>query len=284
MIDLHVHTTASDGTATPTEVIAEAKTIGLEAISITDHDTFAAYDEAVPAARDAGLQLIWGIEISTKLMQPGKPHGKTVHLLGYFMKGPTPEFLEWIEEHQRARHERNLQLCDRLKELGIDVSIDEVKQLGRNMAGRPHFARVMMQKGYVQTIQEAFDKYLDERGSAYVEKHDPTLAEGIRHIRDSGGVASLAHPIRLNKFGTQEEDTIRQMAKMGMHAIEAYHSDHTEKHLERYQLMARRYDMAVTGGSDYHGDNKPDVKLGTGRNNNVAVPNKLLDRLRGLSR
>lgn len=284
MIDLHVHTTASDGTATPTEVIAEAKKIGLEAISITDHDTFAAYDEAVPAAREAALQLIWGIEISTKLMQPGKPHGKTVHLLGYFMKGPTPEFLEWIEEHQRARHERNLQLCDRLKELGIDVSIDEVKQLGRNMAGRPHFARIMMQKGYVQTIQEAFDKYLDERGTAYVEKHDPALAEGIRHIRDSGGVASLAHPIRLNKFGTQEEDTIRQMAKMGMHAIEAYHSDHTEKHLERYQLMARRYDMAVTGGSDYHGDNKPDVKLGTGRNNNVAVPNKLLDRLRGFSR
>jgi len=284
LIDLHIHTTASDGSATPAAVIQEAKSIGLEAISITDHDTFDAYEEAVPAAREAGLQLIWGIEISTKLVQPGKPFGKTVHLLGYFPKSPTPEFLEWIKEQQQARHERNIQLSERLRELNIDVTIDEVKALGRNMAGRPHFARLMVRKGYVQTIQEAFDKYLDERGQAFVEKHDPALAEGIRHIRDAGGVSSLAHPVRLNKLGTQEEDLIRQMAKMGMHAIEAYHCDHTERHLERYQLMARRYDLTVTGGSDYHGDLKPDVKLGTGRNNNIVVPNKVLDRLRALTR
>lgn len=284
MIDLHVHTTASDGTASPTEVIAEAKAAGLDALSITDHDTFAAYDEAVDAARQAGIPLIWGIEISTKLVQPGKPHGKSVHLLGYFMKGPTPDFEQWIIALQEARRERNLQLIDKLQELGLEITIEEVQALGRNMTGRPHFARVMVQKGYVSTIQEAFDKYLDEKGAAYVDKHEPTLAEGIRHIRDAGGVASLAHPVRLNKMGSQEEDLIRQMAKMGMQALEAYHPDHTDRNQERYQMLARRYDLATTGGSDYHGDNKPGIKIGTGRQNNIAVPTKVLDRLRGLSR
>ncbi len=160
MIDLHVHTTASDGTVPPAEVIAQAKAIGLDAISITDHDTFAAYEEAEPAAKQLGLNLIWGIEISTKLVQGGKGHGRSVHLLGYFIKGPTPEFLDWVGNQAAVRHQRNLELCARLQELNIDITIDEVRSLGRNMAGRPHFARLMVQKGYVQTIQEAFDKYL----------------------------------------------------------------------------------------------------------------------------
>ena len=110
------------------------------------------------------------------------------------------------------------------------------------------------------------------------------LAEGIRHIKDAGGVASLAHPVRLNKFGAQEEDLIRQMAKMGMQAIEAYHPDQTDRHQERYQMLARRYDLITTGGSDFHGENKPGVMLGTGKGNNVAVPNKVIDRLKALSR
>lgn len=286
MIDLHIHTTASDGTCRPAEVIEQAKALGLDAVSITDHDTFDAYEEAAPAARAAGIQLIWGIELSTKLLHHGHPHrhGRTVHLLGYFLKGPTAEFLEWVAAQQQARHERNLRLCERLRALGIDITIEEVRAVGRNMTGRPHFAKVMVEKGYVKSVQEAFDKYLDEHGAAYVEKHDPTLAEGIRHVRDAGGVASLAHPVRLNRTGAQEEDLIRQMAKMGMQAVEAYHSDHPVGLQERYQMLARRYNLIVTGGSDFHGDIKPEVKLGTGRNNNIVVPNKILDRLRAATR
>jgi len=152
------------------------------------------------------------------------------------------------------------------------------------MAGRPHFASLMVEKGYVSTLQEAFDKYLDEKGAAYVDKHDPSLAEGIRQVREGGGISSLAHPIRLNRFGREEEDLIRQMAKMGLHAIEAWHSDHTVRHRERYEFLAQTYRLAVTGGSDFHGDNKPGVELGTGKGNNVAVPRKVLERLRSLAR
>lgn len=285
MIDLHIHTTASDGTWTPEQVVTAAKQSGLDAIAITDHDTFAGYEEALPVAAREGVPLICGIELSTKLA-PMSPNGrpKTIHLLGYFLRPPAAPLLEWVKAQQAIRHERNVQLSARLAELGVPVTLEEVRQRGRSMAGRPHFASLMVEKGYVSSLQEAFDKYLDEKGAAYVDKHDPSLAEGIRQVREAGGVSSLAHPIRLNRFGREEEDLIRQMAKMGLHAIEAWHSDHTERHRERYEILAQRYRLAVTGGSDFHGDNKPGVALGTGKNGNVNVPRKVLERLRGLVR
>jgi 3',5'-nucleoside bisphosphate phosphatase len=285
LIDLHTHTTASDGTWTPEQLILGAKRAGLDAVAITDHDTFAGYEEAQPVAARESVQLICGIELSTKL-QPASESGrpKTVHLLGYFLRPPAPALLEWVKTQQAVRHERNLQLCVRLAELGVPVTIDEVRQRGRSMAGRPHFAAIMVEKGYVSTLQEAFDKYLDEKGVAYVDKHDPSLAEGIRQVREAGGITSLAHPIRLNRFGRAEEDLIRQMAKMGLQAIEVWHADHTARHRERYEDMAHHYRLAITGGSDFHGDNKPGVELGTGKDSNVNVPRKVLERLRALAK
>lgn len=285
MIDLHTHTTASDGTWTPEQLVLGAKKSALEALAITDHDTFAGYEEARPIAAREGVQLICGIELSTKMAPPsGTGRPRTVHLLGYFLRPPDPAMLDWVKSQQAIRHERNLQLCARLAELGVPVTIEEVRERGRSMAGRPHFAAIMVEKGYVSSLQEAFDKYLDEKGAAYVDKHDPSLAEGIRQVREAGGIPSLAHPIRLNRFGREEEDLIRQMAKMGLQAIEAWHSDQTSRHRERYEFLATRYRLAVTGGSDFHGDNKPGVELGTGRGNNVAVPKKVLERLRSLAR
>jgi hypothetical protein len=284
LIDLHIHTTASDGTWTPEEVVGEAKRLGLDAIAITDHDNFEGYDQARPAAASAGIPLLCAIEVSTKYIAPERRKPKTVHLLGYFFKAPSEDFRNWIAEQQQVRHERNVELAAKLQALDIDITIEEVRAMGRSMAGRPHFARILMEKGYVSSIQEGFDIYLDEKGKAYVEKHDPTLAEGIRRIRDGGGVVSLAHPCRLGRFGRQEEDLIRQMAKMGLQAIEAYHSDQDARQQERYEFLARRYDLAVTGGSDFHGDNKPGVALGSGKGNNIAVPRKLLDRLRMIGR
>jgi predicted metal-dependent phosphoesterase TrpH len=286
LIDLHTHTTESDGTFGPAAIVESAQAARLDAAAITDHDTFAGFDQAAPMAAAAGFELICGIELSTKMPSGDRPRGKTVHLLGYWLKsGPSPEFRDWLEELQASRRERNARLVDRLRELGLEITLEEVQAIGRSMTGRPHFARVMVDKGYVKTSQEAFDKYLDEKGAAYVDREEPTLAEGIRHIRSSGGVSSLAHPIRLGKrIPAQEEDLIRQMVKMGLQAIEVYHSDHNERDTERYQRIARRYDLAVTGGSDFHGEAKPGVLLGSGRNGNVVVPNKVLDRLRILSR
>ncbi len=284
MIDLHTHTTASDGSYSPEQLVEAAKSLGLQALAITDHDTFEGYDEAAPIAARAGLNLICGIELSTKFQEMGRPRPRTVHLLGYFFNPPSQDFRDWIKSLAQARHERNLELCAVLQSMDVAITIDEVRAVGRNMTGRPHFAQLLVQKGYVKTIQEAFDVYLDEKGKAYVEKQDPTFQEGLRQIRSGGGITSVAHPIRLGKHGVQEEDLIRQLAKMGLQALEAYHSDHPPRYQERYEFLARRYGLAVTGGSDFHGEIKPDVHLGTGKDNNVNVPRPLLDRLRMVAR
>jgi 3',5'-nucleoside bisphosphate phosphatase len=284
LIDLHTHTTASDGTFSPAELVQAAHAAELSAVAITDHDTLAGYDEARPIAEGLGLELVCGIELSTKMPMPGRPRPKSVHLLGYFPKRePSPEFREWIQHLQASRRERNRKLAARLQELDIDITLEEVESLGRLMAGRPHFAQLLVKKGYVKTLQEAFDRYLDESGAAYVDREEPMFGEGVRRIVDGGGVPSVAHPIRLGRRRPNEEaDVLRQMAKMGMMAIEAYHSDHSSHDVERYQMIARKYGLAVTGGSDFHGENKPDVDLGTGRHGNVSVPNKVLDRLKQL--
>jgi predicted metal-dependent phosphoesterase TrpH len=286
LIDLHTHTNESDGTLTPAELINSAVAAGLGAVAITDHDTLAGHDAAVPLAREAKIDLVCGIEMSTKMVTPDRPRGKSVHLLGYWVhEQPGPEFREWIARLKASRHDRNIRLADKLQSLGMDIKLEEVQSLGRSMAGRPHFARLMLERGYVTTLQEAFDKYLDESATAYVEREEPTLAESIRHIRASGGIPSLAHPIRLGKrVPSQEEDVVRQMVKMGLRAIEVYHSDHTPRDQERYQWLAKRYDLAITGGTDFHGENKPGVMLASGRNGNVQVPAKVLDRLRQLPR
>lgn len=278
MIDLHSHTTASDGTSAPDELVRLAVQAGLDALAITDHDTFAGYDQALPHARALGLRLICGIELSTKIHQPVR---KTVHLLGYFLSGtPSPGFLGWIANLQESRRDRNRRLAVRLQSMGIDIHLDEVEALGRTMAGRPHFARLMVAKGYCVNSREAFDKYLDESAAAYVDREEPTIAEGIRQIHAGGGVTSLAHPIRLGKRNHEEEEAlIASIVDDGLDAIEAFHSDHSRADVQRYIAIAGKYGLKVTGGSDFHGANKPLVSLGHGLNGNLEVPTSVLDEL-----
>src|SRR5689334_6118288 len=177
MIDLHSHTTASDGTFSPAQLVEEAGRRGVSTLGITDHDTFSGYDRAVPLARQAGLELVCGIELSTKL------HGHSVHLLGYFLKDPAPAFRTWIGELQASRRERNQRLIARLRELGLELTLAEVEARGGEMTGRPHFARVLIEKGYVKNMQEAFDKYLDESAPGYVDRREPAFAEAAKNIR-----------------------------------------------------------------------------------------------------
>ncbi len=284
MIDLHTHTTASDGTFTPSELINAAKKLGLEALAITDHDTFDGYDEARPLAEAAGLPLICGIEVSTNLPRPGGGRARSVHLLAYFFTEAPESIRSWIIGQQQMRRERNASLVARLNESGIEITLDEVRELGKNMMGRPHFAQILLRKGYVATLQEAFDRYLGESGIAYVEKHDPGLEEAVTAIVGSGGIASLAHPVRIGLRDTAERDLILRVKRLGMQAIEVHHSDHAAEHRELYGSIAAELGFAVTGGSDFHGGNKPEVDLGTGRRGNVEVPRELLDRLREIAR
>lgn len=281
MIDLHTHTDESDGTFTPAELVRAAVDAGLEALGITDHDTLEGYDAAAPLARGAGLDLVCGIELSAKRHRIAGMSGRSVHLLGYFLDGPPPvEFREWLKGIQWGRRDRNRRLAARLQSLGVNVAIADVERLGRAQAGRPHFARAMMQKGYVGSMEEAFDRYLDESARAYVEREEPEVEAGIQKLREAGAVVSLAHPIRLKQRNPWTfEKRIATLSQHGLGAMEVYHSDHSPEDTELFLALARRYGLAVTGGTDFHGDNKPGLALGTGYGN-VAVPRAVLDELR----
>lgn len=275
MIDLHTHTNLSDGSYSPAQLIEYAVKVGIEILAITDHDNFAGYDEALAMAQYAGLELICGIEISTKF------ENQSVHVLGYFFDTDhITELRSWIEALKASRRERNIRLAARLRELGIACTLEEAEARGRGMTGRPHFAQILVEKGYVETYQKAFDYYLDESAEAYVPRIEPTLIEGVARIRQAGGVASLAHPVRLKRDLRSLMPLLRDS---GINAIEAFHSDHTAEQTESYAGLARAYGLLVTGGSDFHGTSKPDVQLGTGRDKNLRIPMNLVERLKTAS-
>jgi predicted metal-dependent phosphoesterase TrpH len=276
MIDLHSHTDESDGTFTPAELVAEAKRVGLSALAITDHDTIRGYELAVPIAAAAKLELICGIELSTRL------GGSSVHLLGYFPCHPAPaDFRQWLDFLLESRRDRNRRLIQRLQSLGVDITLEEVEKRGRSLTGRPHFARVLVEKGYAKDIQDAFDEFLDESAKGYVQRHEVPIDEAIRRLVDAGGVASLAHPVRVAKNDWSKlTEYVGKMAAMGMRAIEVYHSDHSPENVAFYLSLAQRFGLTPTGGSDFHGDNKPNISLGTGQRGNLCVADEILAELK----
>jgi hypothetical protein len=273
LIDLHSHTNESDGSLSPAALIEDAVRDGVTVLAITDHDTLTGYDLAVPAAHAAGLELVCGIELSTKL------RGHSTHLLGYFpAAGPLQEFRQWVRGQQQARKDRNIRLVARLRELGFDITLEEAEARGRGMTGRPHFAAILLEKGYVQDYRQAFDEYLDESAQAYVYRQEPTFAEGVAVVRQAGGIASLAHPTRVRG---DVAEMMPELCAAGLNAIEAYHSDHTGQDTQYFEELARRYGLLVTGGSDFHGETvKPGVKLGSGFEGNLRVPPEVMDHLR----
>lgn len=276
MIDLHVHTTESDGSLTPEEIVPAARQAGLEALAITDHDTLDGYDRARAPAAEAGLDLVCGVEISTRFVVSLRP--RSAHLLAYFpLEPPGEPFRRWLLEVQQRRRRRNERLAERLCELGLHVSLEEVSALARKLTGRVHFARVLLRKGYVRSIGEAFAVYLGEGGKAYVPLEKISLEEAIARVAAAGGLACLAHPGRL-PWNLREH--LNELCAMGLAGLEAYSSEHTGEQTEMYLELARSWNLLVTGGSDFHGAGKPDVKLATGRNGNLAVPRSVLTNLR----
>lgn len=272
MIDLHSHTTASDGTFSPAQLVDEAGRAGVRILGITDHDTFSGYDQALPLAHQTGLDLVCGIELSSKL------HGHSVHLLGYFLSADgLGDFRTWIGDLQASRRDRNVRLIARLRELGLDITLEEVEARGGGMTGRPHFAQLLIEKGYVSNMQQAFDDYLDESAKGYVTRREPQFAEAVRHIRGAGGIASLAHPVRLRE---ELAAILPELRAAGLNAIEAYHSDHSPEQTALYLQLAKQHGLLVTGGSDFHGAVKPEIRLGTGRDGNLRIPEDVVYRLR----
>jgi predicted metal-dependent phosphoesterase TrpH len=274
-IDLHTHTTHSDGSASPEELIALASAKRARAVAITDHDTVSAIAEARAVADRFGIEFVAGIEISAEYSSG------TMHILGYCIDDKSTALAAKLGELQKARERRNPRIASRLQSLGFDISYDEVVEVaGNQVVGRPHFARLMIEKGYVASIQEAFDRFLKKDADAYVEKARLSPGESIALIHEAGGVAVLAHPYQLKLPSYQEVDQlVGELAELGLDGIEAIYSRHSAAERASYSAVATRHGLLVTGGSDYHGSYKPDIGIVTGLGD-LDVPYELLEALK----
>ena len=258
LIDLHVHSNASDGTYAPAEVVRLAKEGGLRALALTDHDTIDGLAEAVAAGPRYGVEVIPGVEVSARFP------GGSMHILGLDINFPNGHLNERLAVLKRARAERNPQIIAKLNALGIKLTLKQVEKLsGQGQMGRPHIARALMEAGYVRSIQEAFDLYLRYDGQAYVPKFRFPPAEAIAMIREVQGVPVLAHPFTLNLGSAAAlKNTLEELMALGLAGVEAIYSDHTPEQEALYLRLAEELGLLVTGGSDFHGDNKPEVSLG----------------------
>ncbi len=277
-IDLHCHSTASDGTLPPEEVVRLAHRSGLAGLSLTDHDTIAGIAPAAAEAAKIGLAFLPGIEISCTYPAPG-----TMHLLGYGVHPHSPVLTEMTRGLIAARDNRNPQIIHRLNELGVSITMAEVDaQAGDAVVGRPHIAAVLLRKGYVSSIKNAFDKYLGQGASAYFDKERLSPKCAFELVQQSGGLVVLAHPIQLRTQNDSELDrVVKDLVDLGLDGIEVFHSDHDAAWVDKTNAIADRYNLLKTGGSDFHGTNKKDIQLGTanGRRIPKAFLDALLDRL-----
>ncbi len=282
-IDLHAHTNESDGTLPPEELIALAAASKLDALAITDHDTIEGYSKARVCARDAGVDLICGIELNSRLYFPPGDDYRSVHLLGYFPNdAPSAAFTERLHRAHEDRRIRNGKLIEVLRKLGLEITLQEVEARGRSLTGRPHFARVLVEKGYASSFEDAFTRYIGESAPSFVERQSQTTEEAIQTIREGGGIPSLAHPVRLSLPREAERAVIIRLKDAGLMALEAWHSEHSPELQAHYKSLAKDLELLVTGGSDFHGGPKPGVKLGTGLKDNIRVPRSVLENMRQL--
>lgn len=280
--DLHIHSTASDGTDAPQHLPRLAQDAGLAGFALTDHDTTAGLPAADAAARRRRITFVPGIELSADpdVLNTGASRG-TLHILGYFIRHDDPT-LRAIQQNLRdARAARNPQMIERLNGLGVNIRYDEVlAEAGATnkrdaIIGRPHIAQVMVNKGYVKTIHEAFTRYIGMQGAAYIRKDRLGAAEAIDAIHHAGGVACFAHPVQL---GLADDDQlaliVKRLKDFGLDGIETSHPDHRPADVARFEALAKRYRLVAVGGSDYHGSRKT-TPLGACR-----VPIDTLDHLR----
>jgi predicted metal-dependent phosphoesterase TrpH len=263
-IDLHTHSSYSDGSFSPGQLVQLAKDKGLRAIALTDHDTVAGLEEAIAAGKELDVEVVPGVEISAQY-PPG-----TMHILGYYLRPSHPELLAALEKLQKARAARNPKIIERLRALGLEISWTEVLNLSGGQVGRPHIAQVLLHRGYVSSINEAFSRYLKKGAIAYVEKFRFPPHEAIAMIRNAGGLAALAHPFTLGVGNPQElTSLVRELQAMGLEGMEVFYPEHTEEMTAVYQDVAKGLGLLYTGGSDFHGDLKNGSDLGVG----VETPN-----------
>ena len=281
--DLHLHSTASDGTDAPADLPRLCVNAGLGAFALTDHDTTAGLAACAAAAKALKIRFLPGIELSVNpdLQQTGQAAG-TLHLLGYGIDPAAPGLMEITQRMLAARAQRNPRIVEKLNAQGVRLTYEEVTDLASRLAGgsaevvvgRPHIAQLLVQKGYVKSIHEAFTRYLGVQGAAYTRRDSLAADEAIAAIHAAGGLVSLAHPVQLKLDPAGLEHAVSRLVDLGLDAIETRHSDHLPADVARFEKLAARFRLVTTGGSDYHGSRKA-VPLGSAR-----VPMSCYENLR----
>ncbi|MDN5360797.1 MAG: 3,5-nucleoside bisphosphate phosphatase [Thermotogaceae bacterium] len=254
IIDFHTHTMASDGTLTPEQLVAEMRKKSITYFSITDHDTI----DGVKAVKHIpqGLTFITGVEMSVEFP-------KTLHILGYGFDTQHEELNASLNQLQDFRKNRNTKMLEKMDKLGFKISMEElISEAGSDLVGRPHFANLMLRKGYVASYQEAFDLYLKKGAPLYLDKKRFEPDKAIELIHRAGGIAVMAHPYQTKLEGDSLENLVKELVSYGLDGIEVFYSQHTPEKVQQYKAFASKYELLATAGSDFHGANKPEIQLG----------------------
>lgn len=244
-VDLHVHTTASDGLLSPTAIISKANENRINTIAIADHDTIDGIPEGMKAANEKGVNLVPALEISAK-------HDKQIHMLGYFVDYTNLKFQNFVNKLKNSREDRNHKMLKKLEKFGFDITIEEIKASANGNIGRPHFADIMVKKGYVSNFTEAFEKYIGNDKPCYVSKERPSIKKAIQVIKKYKGVPVLAHPKYTFLKDVDLENFISYLADLGLEGVEVYYSRHSEEEQKEYLKLAEKYSLIPTAGSDFH--------------------------------
>lgn len=279
MIDLHVHTNASDGQYDVERIIEMASEKGIDTISIVDHDTVKAVEKAIKLGKERGINVIPGIEVSASYIH-------TMHILGYYIDIHNTQFLQKLQSLEDSRDARNRRYIEQFHKMGIDITMEDVRRTAKGtVIGKPHFARALAQKGYINDYLEAFSKFFSLEEFEAIKREGLQPQEVIKLILDAGGIPVLAHPKSLRLEGQELERKILELKSYGLQGIECYYSYNTEEQVRNSLEIARRNNMLITGGTDYHGEaNDPELQMGTGINNNVHVPQSVLTNLMNVKR
>ena len=273
-IDLHTHTTFSDGTLSPTALVKLAHQQQINVLAITDHDTTDGLPEAMEASQNTPLEIIPGTELSTIFQ------GREIHILGYFINLSDPQFQTRLKELSSTRIQRIQHILAQLQLFDIDISLSEITQVaGTGTIGRPHIAQVLIEKGYVTGFKEAFERYLGLRGKAYVPRVVPEAHEVISWITEAGGIPVLAHPFWEGLNKEESINTCRLLMEQGLRGLEVFYGTFSERQISFNLNLARQFNLLITGGSDFHGHFKPHISLGKGQGS-LKVPPTILDHLR----
>ena len=273
MIDLHTHSIASDGTKTPEELVNQAVSLDLSAIALTDHDTISGIDDFLKAAENSNIIGIPGVEVAMLW------NNKEYHLLGYWIDCKNNNLLNLLREIRENREKRNHRIVQRLNDGGMKISMEDIllKAKGESI-GRPHIASVLVEKGYFNSVRDVFSTCLAVGGTGYVSRVLPSPKAAISTIKGAGGIAVWAHPFHRGKSNKIFDNDLKYFVGLGLDGIEAYYTQFTENQHNRAMQAAKELGLAISGGTDYHGDNQPGINLGTGRGN-LRIPNKVYKNL-----